>query len=59
MSRGNALAQTGATHFDAQLGLIDKTSAIKWFVWMLVTLDLLKGLAPICYQPSSEVLISM
>ena len=45
----------------APLGLADKGRAIKGFVvcnnWDLEPLDLLKGLALGCYQPSSEVLI--
>ena len=53
--------QTGETQYHAQLGLPDKGRAIKGFVvcnnWDLEPLDLLKGLALGCYQPSSEVLI--
>ncbi len=59
MSRGNALAQTGATHYHAQLGLPDKGRAIKGLVvcnsWDLEPWDLLNGLALGCYQPSPEV----
>ena len=59
MSRGNALAQTGATQYHAQLGLPDKGRVIKGLVvcnsWDLKPLDLLNGLALGCYQPSPEV----
>ena len=52
--------QTGATHYQAHLGLRDKGRAIKGLVvcnnWDLETLDLLNGLALDCYQPSPEVL---
>ncbi len=51
--------QTGATQYHAQLGLPDKGRAIKGFVvcnnWDLEPLDLIKGLALGCYQPSPEV----
>ena len=53
--------QTGATLYHAQLGLPDKGRAIKGLVvcynWDLEPLDLLNGLAPGCYQPSSKVSI--
>ena len=52
--------QTGATHYHAQLGLPDKGRAIKGLVvcnWDLEPLNLLNGLALVCYQPSPEVLI--
>ncbi len=59
MSRGNALIKTGATQYNAQLGLPDKGRAIKGLVdcnsWDLEPLDLLNGLALGCYQPSPEV----
>ena len=55
------MAQTGATHYHAQLGLPDKGRAIKGLVvcnsWDLEPWDLLNGLALCCYQPSPEVLI--
>ena len=61
LSRGNALAKTGATQHHAQLKLTDKGCAIKGLVvcndWDLVPLDLLNCLALGCYQPSPEVLI--
>ena len=53
--------KTSATQYHAQLGLPDKGRAIKGLVvcnnWDLEPLDLLKGLALGCYQPSPEVLI--
>ena len=53
--------QTGATQYHAQLGLLDKGRAIKGLVvcnnWDIEPLDLLKGLALGCYQPSPEVLM--
>ena len=60
MSRGNALAQTGATQYLAQLGLPDKGRAVKGLVignkWDKEPLDLLNDLA-LCYQTSPGVLI--
>ncbi len=51
--------QTSATQYRAQLGLPDKGRAIKELVvcnsWDLEPLDMLKGLALCCYQPSPEV----
>ncbi len=51
--------QTGATQYNAQLGLSDKGRAIKGFVVCnnsnLEPLDLLNGLALGYYQPSPEV----
>ncbi len=53
--------QTGATQYFAQLLLQDKGRAIKGLVvsndWDLEPLDLINGLALVCYQPSPEVLI--
>ena len=53
--------QTGATQYNAQLGLQDKDHAIKGLVVCnnvdLEPLDLLKGLALGYYQPSTEVLL--
>ena len=53
--------QTGATQYNAQLGLPDKGRAIKGLVvsnnWDLEPLDLLSSLALGCYQPCPEVLI--
>ncbi len=53
--------QTGATQYNAQLGLPDKGRANKELVvcnnWDLEPLDLLNGLALGCYQPSPEVFI--
>ncbi len=52
--------QTGATQYNAQLGLTDKSRAIKGLVvcnnWDLEPLDLINGQALGCYQPSTEVL---
>ncbi len=52
--------QTGASQYHAQLGLPDKVCAIKGLVvcnnWDLEPFDLLNGLAPVCYQPSPEIL---
>ncbi len=54
--------QTDATHYHAQLGLLDKGRAIKGLIvcniWDLEPLDHLNGLALGCYQPSPEVDIS-
>ncbi len=51
--------RTGATQYNAQLGLPNEGSAIKGLVvcnsWDLEAWDLLKGLALGCYQPSPEV----
>ena len=51
MSRGECL---GATHYHAQLGLPDKGRAIKGLVvcnsWDLEPLELLNGLALVCFQ---------
>ncbi len=51
--------QTGATQYDAHLGLTDKGRAIKGlFVcnsWYLEPLDRLNGVALGCYQLSPEV----
>ncbi len=48
--------QTGATHYHAQLGIPDKSRAIKglvvYFSWYLQPLDLLNSLDLGCYQPS-------
>ena len=56
-----AFPQTGATKYDAQLGLPDKGRAMKGLVvfnnWDLESLDLLNGLVLGCYQLSPEVLI--
>ncbi len=61
MSRGNALAQTEATQYHAQLGLPDKGRAIKGLVvcntWDLEPLGPAKRSGPRFYQPSSKVLI--
>ncbi len=50
--------QTGATQYQAQLGLPEKGRTIKGLVvcinWDLEPLDLLNGLALSCYQPSPE-----
>ena len=50
--------KTGATHFNAQLGLPDKGLPIKELVvcnnWDLEPLELINGLALGCYQPSPE-----
>ena len=52
--------QTGATHYNAQLGHPDKGRIIKGLVvfnnWDLEPLDLQNGLALSCYQPSPKVL---
>ncbi len=54
-------SQTGATQYQTQLGLPDKSLAIKGLVvcknWDLEPLDLLNGLALGCYQRSPGVLI--
>ena len=59
MSRVNALAKTGATQYNTQVGLPDKGRAIKGLVvcsdWDLESMDLLKGLALGCYKPFREV----
>ncbi len=51
--------QTGATQYLAQVGLPDKSRAIKGLVvcydWDLEPLHLLNGLALGCYQPSPEL----
>ncbi len=53
--------QTGATQYHAQLELPDKGRTIKGLGvcnnWDLEPLDLPKGLAFGCYQPSPEVLM--
>ncbi len=55
------LPETGATKYNAQLGLPDKGRAINgWFVyndWVPEPLDLLNSQALGCYQLSHEVLI--
>ena len=59
MRWGNALAETCATQYQAQLGLLDIGRAIKGLVVCnsldLEPWDLLNGLALGCYQPSPEV----
>ena len=53
-------SQTGATQYNAQLGLPDKDRAIKGFVfndWDLEPLNLLNSLALGSYQPFLEVFI--
>ncbi len=59
MSRGTPWLKTGATQYHAQLGLPDKSRAIKGLVvyniWDLEPSDLLNGLALGCYQPSPDV----
>ena len=58
MCRGNALAQTDATQYHAQLGLPDKGRTIKGLVvcydWELEPLDLLNGRALGFYQPNHK-----
>ncbi len=53
--------QTGAIQYHAHIGLPDKGHAIKELVvcnnWDLEPLDLLHGLALVCYQLYPEVLI--
>ncbi len=60
---GMPCPQTGPTQYHAQLGLPDKSRAIKRLVvcnnWDLEPMDLLKGLALGCYQLSPELLIPM
>ncbi len=52
--------QTGATQYNAHLGLTDKGLAIKGFVvcnnWDIEPFDLLNRMALGCYQPSPEVI---
>ncbi len=54
-------SKTDATQYHAQLDLSNKGREIKEVVvchnWDLESLDLLNGLALVCYQPSPEVLI--
>ncbi len=50
--------KTGATHYHAQLGLVDKCRAIKVCLvcnsWNLEPLDLLNIMVLGCYQPSPD-----
>ena len=59
---GRPWPKTGATQYNAQLGLPDKGRAIKGLVvcnsWDPEPLDLLNDLALGCYQPSLGVLLT-
>ncbi len=63
MSRGGNYwpKQVQLINYHAQLRLPDKCIAIEGLVicngWDLGSLDLLNGLAPGCYQPSSERIV--